>query len=251
MQRDGWCIVLAVFLMAVGVAPARPEAQTEASPNNAGRAGATPTTAASCLPTSADLSAFSLLTSARQALQRLDTVQDDVDRQSAFSAAIESLVGLYQLHGCAWALPALREVYAREGSSELSIGYSADGRVRLRVEPLELKNPAFAEYTFLLVTLESHTSLTLKAQEFGPLSVRARDGIELEPQRIDEAHPLWPNLSGLAGTFTPPRVLPPTYGISFKQVYGVKLAFREIESFELHWGDYELEVPVGEMLPTL
>jgi hypothetical protein len=195
-------------------------------------------------PTTPDLSAIALLTSSRLALHNMARANTTADRDSAFYAAIESLVGLYQLHGCTWALPKLREVYAQPDAPDLFIGYSADGRVRLRAEEMELKNPAFASYTFYLVTLESHTSKTITVDETAPLVVHKRDGTTLTAEKIDEGHKLWPNLSGLKGTFEAPRKLPPVFGISFKQVYAVKLKAAQIDKLTLQWGEYGLEVPV-------
>jgi hypothetical protein len=109
---------------------------------------------------------------------------------------------------------------------------------------MELKNPAFAGYTFYLVTVESHTSKTTKADTIAPLVVHKRDGKTLIAEKIDKQHSLWPLLSGLEGTFEAPRVLPPVYGISFKQVYAVKLKGDQIDRLTMQWGDYGLEVPV-------
>jgi hypothetical protein len=195
-------------------------------------------------PSTPDLSAVALLTSARLALHNISAAETTADRDSAFGAAIESLVGLYQLHGCTWAVPMLREVYAKPHSPELFIGYSADGRVRLRCEEMELKNPAFASYTFYLVTLESHTARAINAGKLAPLSVHKRDGTKLTADKIDASHKLWPNLSGLKGTFEAPGLLPPVYGITFKQVYAAKLKGQQIEKLTLQWGEYGLEVPV-------
>jgi hypothetical protein len=74
--------------------------------------------------------------------------------------------------------------------------------------------------------------------------VHKRDGTSLTAEKIDKQHSLWPLLSGLEGTFEAPRVLPPVYGISFKQVYAVKLKGDQIDRLTMQWGDYGLEVPV-------
>jgi hypothetical protein len=88
---------------------------------------AEPTAAATYQPSAADLSAASLLATAREALARLDEIAplpgapalpaasqaeiNAVDRDVLFSTALTALTALYQLHGCRWAPAPLRALY--------------------------------------------------------------------------------------------------------------------------------------------
>jgi hypothetical protein len=198
------------------------------------------------IPTTYDQSALALLTAANQALAQLETAESDADKQASYYLALESLIGLYQLHGCSWALPALHRLYARADCPELYIGYSADGRVRLRVELMELRNPAFESYTFYLVTLECNSAKTLHSDEWEPMTIALQGGKSLIAERIHAQHALWPNLRRIADTFEPTRSLEPTLGKSFKQVYAVKVDPAQIENMRLVWGGYSITVPVSK-----
>lgn len=224
------------------------------APAAAGSAGAVNAAApAQYAPPPADALAAELLSTARHALAQLELVLSAQDRQIFSSQAITALSGLYQLHGCTWALAPLIQQYGRPGCTDMHLGYSADGRLLLRVESLKLQNPAFAHYVVYLCTLESHTPLTLSADQAEPLRITLTDGTLLEAQPITSAHPLWPNLARLARTFSAVRQVPPGTGKSFKQVFALHPGLSNagspsgsISAVSLVWDGYTIEVPYYE-----
>jgi len=198
-------------------------------------------------PRLAEYSAVTLLSSARVALSELAVLTEASERRLRCSAAVSSLTALYQLHGCEWALPALRDVCRHPDCPDLHLGYTSDGRVGLRLEPLELRNPVFEQYTVYLCTLQSNTALDLTAAEAGPLTVQLRDGSQISAQPLSPEHELWPQLDRLIHTFQPPAALPSGAGIAYKQLFAVPRLSRErISAVSLLWGAYEFEVPYYE-----
>jgi hypothetical protein len=198
-------------------------------------------------PGPAEYSVVALLGSAQVALSELATLTDADERRLRCSSAISALTGLYQLHGCEWALPALRAVYRHPECPDLHLGYTRDGRVSLRLEPLELRNPAFEQYTVYLCTLESNTALDLAAADSGPLTFEQRDGTQVSAQSLSPGHELWPHLDRLAHTFLAPAALPSGSGIAYKQLFAVPQLSRErISAVSLLWGAYEFELPYYE-----
>jgi hypothetical protein len=200
------------------------------------------------LPAAADEAALAWLSSARGALARLDdTKQNEVDRQVAHDTAVSALTALYQLSGCRWARAPLLATLKRPDTTGMHCGYSADGRVLLRLEPLELHNPVYAQYTIMLCTLESNTSQNLDGAPAGMLRLRYGDGTELSAEPLTPEHPLAASLAGLQGTFDPPVMLPSGVGISFKQVLAAaRTSTKPVSAVRLQWGRYTIEVPYYE-----
>jgi hypothetical protein len=206
--------------------------------------------AAPYLPSPADTSAEAWLSSAQEAMQQLEGVENPQEQRISFTQAIAALTALYQLHGCEWALEPLVQLYHRPGCPDMHVGYAADGRLMLRIERLELQNPAFTQYAVYLCTLECHTALDLRADTVGRLQFNLADGTQIEAQQIDTAHPLWPNLQRLANTFQPVHSVPAGTGQSFKQVFALSPALPtpdapsgRILAVSLQWGDYGIDLP--------
>jgi hypothetical protein len=196
----------------------------------------------------ADTDAVGLLSAARDALQRLADPDPDapaVQAQVDFAAAAESLTGLFQLHGCLWAGPELRRLYARSDAPALRLGYSPDGRVLLRVEPLELKNPAFASYSVLLCTFNSETARDVRDSGGHSLQLTLPGGKQLSAVKVTPSHPLWPQLSRQAEHFAPIGALPSGAGIAFKQLYAVPAGQLPLNAcaVSLDWGGYRFDLP--------
>jgi hypothetical protein len=189
-----------------------------------------------------------LLSSARDALHKLDhPPEGDGAGQPRiyFDAATESLTTLYQVYGCDWAAEPLRALYARADAPALRVGYSADGRILLRVEPLDLQNPAFSDYTILLCTLTSETARDIPSDSAARLAIGLPDGNTLTAQAVDEQHPLWPQLTRMQPQFAPPKSLPSGAGIAFKQVFAQprgRLPLNEC-AVSLAWGGYGFDLP--------
>lgn len=216
-------------------------------------AGSASTAAAQFLPSTADASVAGLLSSARYALRELSLEQNALQRQIAYSQALTALTGLYQLHGCTWARPRLIELYALPDCPSLHVGYSADGRLLLRVEKLDLRNPAFAGYAIYLCTFESHSSLDLAAHDTGALRFTLLDGTAVQAGVVDEQHPLWPNLKRMAATFRPAAVVYAGTGTAFKQAFvllpglpGVDSPSGKVSAVSLAWGKYTINIPFYE-----
>jgi hypothetical protein len=202
------------------------------------------------IPGAAELSAVSFLASAHLALQELQELESPMERRLRCSTAIAALTGLYQLHGCTWVLPVLRSVYQHPDCPPMHMGYSLDGRFSLRVEPMELFNPAFDEYTVVLCTFESNTSIALTSESSGLLVIELSDGTQIEAQPLTPDHQLWEQLSSLAPTFTPANALPSGAGSAFKQLFAAKvMADADIQAVSLDWGAYALRVPYLEHAP--
>ena len=233
-------LALGLGLAAASTASARAEG---------GNGGATAAVEATFIPRPAEFSAAMHLAAAHAAIERLAYQTDAQERQLTYDLAIESLTALYQLHGVSWAGEPLARIYSTSDCPDLHLGYSADGRVLLRIEPLTLHNPAFAGYIIYLCTLESHSSRELTAARTGSLTFTLRNGGALVAQPLTRAHPLWPQVSKLADTFSAPLVVSPGRGVAFKQVFaraladGRKLSPSLISAVSLSWGRYVITVP--------
>lgn len=202
------------------------------------------------IPGVAELSTASFMASVHLALQELQELENPTERRLRCSIAIAALTGLYQLHGCTWALPVLREVYQHPDCPPMHIGYSLDGRLSLRIEPMELFNPAFDDYTVFLCTFESNTSIALTSENNGLLTIELSDGTLFEAQPLTPDHQLWEQLSSLAPTFAPADALPSGASIAFKQLFAAKdMAVADIQAVSLDWGAYGLRVPYLEHAP--
>jgi len=196
------------------------------------------------IPQSAEYSAATLLAAAQQALTNLSSSTSDMERGIQFAAAISALTGLYQLHGCEWAAQQLSYLYRQPDCPELRIGFSQDGRLSLRLVPLELKRPELASYTVLLCTVTSNTALDLRANSTAPLEIELLDGSRLTAQALVPSHPLWPALSRLTPTFEPINVLPSGTGIAYKQLFATpNLDAQRILAVYSVWGEYVITIP--------
>lgn len=191
-------------------------------------------------PGAADRHVRGLLEGAVQALADLDATEAGIDRDSAFNAALSSLTQLYEVYGCAWALPQLRALHKDPRRTQMLQGWAAGGQLSLRVEPLALQNPAFEGWSVLLVTLVSETAENLRAGDASALSLTLADGNTLSPERLAKDHPLWPKLGKMAGTFKTPEVLPSGQGKAFKQLFAVPLDSLDIQSASLRWAGMDL-----------
>jgi hypothetical protein len=241
----------ALALLLCLLLPAWPAHGADAVADAADAGGAT--AQAQFAPTPADASAAELLSTARYALAQLELELSAQDRRIYSSQAITALTGLYQLHGCTWARTPLSALYHSPGCTDLHVGYSADGRLMLRVESMKLQNPAFAPYVIYLCTFVSCTPLDLRANRAGMLRITLADGTALEAESITSAHPLWPNLARLAPTFRPVDEVPTGGGKVFKQVFalnpGLSVAGSpsgSISAVSLVWDGYTIEVPYYE-----
>jgi hypothetical protein len=200
--------------------------------------------AESYLPGAAELNVQSLLGEARTALHDLQSLPAGVDRDVSYASAITALTALFERHGCVWARPQLERLYRQPDCPDLHIGWSSDARISLRLEPLELKNPAFADWRILLLTLQSDTALRTEAPAWGNLRFHLRSGATVEAQPLSQAHPLWEQLDNLSGSFHPPDVLLSGVAVSYKQIFLLRdLEGQFIESAALDWGPYESRVP--------
>ncbi len=195
------------------------------------------------LPALADAEALGCLMVARNSLAEYPLQTTDLERRIRLSSAIEALTALDQLYGCEWARPVLEEVRGYPDCPALIIGFSRDGRVMLRVEELELQNPAFTGDLVCLCTLESRSALNLGGDTAAALGLTLADGTVLEALPVDEAHPRWEQLENLAGSFHPPAQLLSGAGMSFKQYFLISVSFESISAVSLVWGDYGIIQP--------
>jgi hypothetical protein len=209
-------------------------------------AGGTPCRATEAGPGSSyrprvtDLHVRALLDSAVQALADLEVTEAGIDRDSAFNAALSSLTELYEVYGCEWALPRLRELHRDPRRTQMLQGWAQGGKLSLRVEPLELQNPAFRGWTVLLVTLVSETSENLQAGDASALSVTLADGTDIAPERLSKGHKLWQKLGKMAGTFKAPEILPSGQGKAYKQLFALPRESFDPASASLRWGGMDL-----------
>ena len=194
----------------------------------------------------ADAYAMELLASLRSAYRGIERERgtgDELALKIQFDLAIQCLTGLEQLFGFDWAAVRLRQLYRDPDCPDLHMGFSEDRRVMLRIEPLELKNPVFEDYTIYLCTLESLNEADIYAGERNQLVLQLRSGDELEADVLDRGHPLWPHLGGQAEGFLPPEFLPSGHNVVFKQLYALPSLSREaVNSVSLHWDDYNFRL---------
>ncbi len=198
-----------------------------------------------------DISAMALIAGAQDALSQLELDQTPSQRKIFLTSALSAFSALYQLHGFEWAMERLLPLYNDPGCPDIHFGYSIDGRVRLTVEPMELKNPVFDEYTVMLVTIESNSGDLISAETFGSLSVELQDGVVVFPDQLSQGHELWENIWRLADTFEPPPLIHPGSSSAFKQIYEVKnLGSKQILAVSLEWDGYIISVPYYDNLLT-
>jgi hypothetical protein len=189
-----------------------------------------------------------LLAQARDALAKLEAppAGDGPEQPKIyFDTAADCFTSLLQLHGCEWAAAELRTLYARPDAPQLRIGNSPDGRVQLRVEPLELQNPVFNDYTVLLCTFTSQTARDVVHETSAQLELTLPDGTWAGPHLITPEHPLWAHLKRLSGQFSAPPALPSGSAVAFKQAYAIPRARLPLNTCELslEWGGYRFDLP--------
>ena len=196
-----------------------------------------------------DMSSMALLAGAQDAFSQLELEQTPFQRTIYLTSALSSLSALYQLHGFEWAMERLLPLYSDPDCPDIHFGYSADGRVRLTVEPMELRNPAFNEFTVMMVTIESNCGDILTAESFGPLKVELTDGLAISPDQLSPGHELWERIERLADTFYPPPVIHPGNSTAFKQVFAVQgLSSEQVLAVSLEWDGYFISVPYYDNL---
>ena len=163
-----------------------------------------------------DISAMVLIAGAQDALAQLESEQKPSQRKIFLTSALSSLSALHQLHGFETAMERLLLLYNDPDCPDIHFGYSNDGRVRLTVEPLELKNPVFSEYTVMLITIESNCGELIRAESIGSLGVELPDGVLVLPDQLSPEHELWENIKRLADTFEPPLFIDPGSSSAFQ-----------------------------------
>lgn len=193
-----------------------------------------------------DAYAMELLASLRSAYRGIERERgtgDELALKIQFDLAIQCLTSLEQLFGFDWAAVRLRQLYRDPDCPDLHMGFSADRRVMLRIEPLELKNPVFDDYTIYLCTLESLNEADIHAGRRSQMLLQLQSGAELEADVVDKDHPLWPQLGGQAEGFLPPEFLASGHNVVFKQLYSFPALSREaVNSVSLHWDDYSFRL---------
>ena len=97
-----------------------------------------------------------------------------------------SLTGLYRLHGCQWALPKLAAIASAPDCPEMYYGITADGRMSVTIDRLDLRNPVFEGYAIYLCTLESTTSEVLEHKAGGQrcLEFRLPGAVTLDAEEL-------------------------------------------------------------------
>jgi hypothetical protein len=205
--------------------------------------------------TEADGYAVQLISGLRSAYAGIERERRTGDAQALgiqFDLAIQQLVSLSELFGFQWADQRLRELYQEPDCPDLHMAYSADRRIMLRVEPMDLKNPAFDEYRFYLCTLESLQDTDIHTQRLAPMHIELHTGSEISAELIEPGHPLWEKLREQADSYVAPSFLPSGFNLIFKQVYGVKSLSREaISAVSLDWDDHEFRLVWFENEVTL
>lgn len=188
-----------------------------------------------------------LLAAAQSSLAALEQEVDQQTRDIQYRAALASLTGLLQLHGCRWAQTKLDEITSQPDFPATYYGIAADGRLAVMIDRLELRNEALAKYTVYLCTLESLTAQQLKHDPAAPagLQCRLRQGGTLTAEVLTPDHELWPQIGQLAPTFDPPAELVPGSAVSFKQAFVLPAGHAtDLAALELTWGAYALKLPV-------
>ncbi len=231
-----------VLLAALALAGAAFAGEAPAPPAPAEQV-AQPPPAVDYLPNAADAAMLGALAAAREGLARLAAAATEQERDIAYTTAIDGLTALHELHGLAWAGEELARLYAQPDCPWLICGYSADGRLLLRVQALELQNPAFADYTIVLCSLVSHSALELSADQAGALACELADGAALCAEPLAPEHPLWPELAWGAESFNAPLLVPSGLSRSYKQIFGVpNLSIEQVSAVILEWGPYRIEL---------
>ncbi|MEZ5338673.1 MAG: hypothetical protein R3F46_10435 [bacterium] len=183
------------------------------------------------------------LSSALDGIEREAEAGNELARRIQYDLAIQSLVSLQQLLGIDWAGERLAELLREPDCPDLHIGYSTDRRLLLRIEPLELQNPAFAGQLILLCTLESLDESDITTDERGLLELQLLDGSRRSAELLDSAHPLWEHLRRQADSFSSPDYLLSGHNLVFKQLYSAPAPGRDsISAVSLDWASHHFTV---------
>lgn len=205
--------------------------------------------------TESDAFAVQLISGLRSAYAGIERERDSGDTQALgiqFDLAIQQLTSLSQLFGFQWADERLRELYRDTDCPDLHMGFSGDRRIMLRVEPMELRNPAFDDYRFYLCTLESLQDTDIHTAGLAPMIIELADGGQLSADLIAPEHPLWEKLKKQADSYVAPAFLPSGHNLIFKQVYGLKELGRDsISAVSLDWDDHQFRLVWFENEVTL
>ncbi|MCB1188098.1 hypothetical protein KDL29_13110 [bacterium] len=179
---------------------------------------------------------LSQLRSAYRGIERERAEGNELALRIQFDLAISSLAALDQLFGFDWARRRQAAMLHEADCPDIHIGYSDDRRLQLRIEPLELKNPAFEGQLVLLCTLESLQDTDVHTEDRGQLQLKLSDGSTRTAELLAPEHPLWEHLGSQADAFLSPDYLPSGHNVVFKQLYSAPAPGRNsISAVSLDW----------------
>lgn len=178
------------------------------------------------------------------------TDRSEGDMEASLSAAIDAWTILWRSYGYQPAARKVRELSVLSPGINRHAGFTQNLAVETDGTVMELKNPAYANYTMFLFRIvnRNYDVLPLAGTE---VKVLDTGGKWWQAEKLSEAHPLWQNVRRLASTFEPEDRALPGRVVSFKKVYASpNLTKGKIRLILLKAGEVEVEIPYLEALSS-
>ncbi len=178
------------------------------------------------------------------------TDRSEGDMEASLSAAIDAWTILWRSYGYQPAARKVRELSVLSPGINRHAGFTGGLNVEADATVMELKNPAYANYTMFLFRIVNRNYEVLPLA-FTEVSVLDTAGKWWRAEKLTETHPLWQNVKRLAATFEPEERALPGRVVSFKKVYASpNLTKGKIRLILLKAGEVEVEIPYLETLSS-
>ena len=178
------------------------------------------------------------------------TDRSEIDMESSLDAAIEAWTILWRSYGYSPAAEKIRQLAALAPGVRRNPGFTGDLSMEADATPMELKNPAFRDYTMYLfrVVNRHHETLEMDGAE---VLILDSSGKWWRADELTAAHPLWRNVNRLADTYKADKPVFPGRTVTFKQVYASpNLTKGKIRLILLVAGARTVEIPYLENLSS-
>jgi len=174
-----------------------------------------------------------------------------IDRRVVVESMLEEVTRLCEVDKLPFAEQHLRELLRREGREFSRFGFHPSGSLSANVTRLQLKNPAFENYTIFLFRLENRTPLELKSDGKAACRLVATNGASWELAELSPEHALYPHLSRMQAQFRMPDVVRRGAIASFELILNRPgITEEDIAYFLLTFGKWQIVIKFYENIPT-
>ncbi len=145
------------------------------------------------------------LSSARRWMKRLENENlEGIDRHAVVEALVEEFTWLLEVAKIPQARTHLENLLSTEEEALTRYGFSKDGSLAINVTRMLLKNPAYSNYTLMLIRIENRTPFVLRFANKWNVRTHLVSGEEIAMFPLTKKHPLFPKLKKIAKTFSFP-----------------------------------------------